>query len=86
MDMLDALQYLQQNRIIPKFQKGVPDYSYLISMKNIKIGDYQVLYTKIREDNFGRGEFREINTPVGLMNVSNCCYLNSLLQCYYLMG
>jgi ubiquitin C-terminal hydrolase len=23
---------------------------------------------------------------VGLLNVSNCCYLNSLLQCYFLMN
>jgi ubiquitin C-terminal hydrolase len=22
---------------------------------------------------------------VGLLNISNCCYLNSLLQCYFLM-
>lgn len=30
-------------------------------------------------------ELRDPNNPVGLLNVSNCCYLNSLLQCYFLM-
>ena len=32
-----------------------------------------------------RVELREAEYPVGLLNVSNCCYLNSLLQCYFLM-
>jgi ubiquitin C-terminal hydrolase len=69
-----------------RFQKGVPSYSYLVNMKNIKLSEYQVLYGKEKEGNFNRGEFREANTPVGLMNISNCCYLNSLMQCYFLMG
>ena len=40
----------------------------------------------MKNSQVSREDIREVNNPVGLLNVSNCCYLNSLLQCYFLMG
>lgn len=39
-----------------------------------------------RSPSSARCELRESGNPVGLLNVSNCCYLNSLLQCYFLLN
>lgn len=66
----------------------MPAFSYLNNLKNIKLTDYEIVYSRsgVKENAYGRDELREPNTPVGLFNVSNCCYLNSLLQCYFLMG
>jgi uncharacterized UBP type Zn finger protein len=69
-------------------QRNVPSYSYLINAKSIKLSDYEVVYSRSGKlkHNYSPNEIRDEGTPVGLLNVSNCCYLNSLLQCYFLMG
>lgn len=91
MDMFDALQMLQNQDRRGKesaVQNNIPGYSYLSSLRNFKLSDYEVLYSRsgVQENHLPREELRDANTPVGLLNVSNCCYLNSLLQCYFLMG
>jgi ubiquitin C-terminal hydrolase len=57
-------------------------------MNQIKIAEYETLYSKSSKFNplNSRAELREASNPVGLLNISNCCYLNSLTQCYFLMS
>jgi len=54
----------------------------------VKGSEYEVLYSRSSKQNQlnSKYELREVNNPVGLLNISNCCYLNSLLQCYFLMN
>ena len=62
--------------------------SFLMPWKRIKQNDYEVMFSKTNKHQLSSGkvELREENYPVGLLNVSNCCYLNSLIQCYFLMN
>jgi ubiquitin carboxyl-terminal hydrolase 25/28 len=49
--------------------------------------ELEVLYSEaIGELGSVEDETREEGLPVGLKNVSNCCYLNSLLQSYFYCG
>lgn len=69
-------------------QTGIPAFSYLSHMRKFNLHEYEVIFSRsgVKESNFAKDELREENIPVGLFNVANCCYLNSLLQCYFLMG
>lgn len=47
--MFDALQVLQsQAKIEPEsqLQKGVPNFSYLVNLRGVKLNDYEILYSK----------------------------------------
>lgn len=61
--------------------------SFLTPFSQIKTSDYETLYSRSNKFNpqNSKYELREPNNPVGLLNISNCCYLNSLIQCYFLM-
>jgi hypothetical protein len=99
MDILDALNVPEEDapEIAPKqydaktqpksyaYQSGT---SFLTPWKRIKTGEYELLFSKSNkhQPSTSKVELREENYPVGLLNVSNCCYLNSLLQCYFLMN
>lgn len=89
-DIFEALQQLQnRQKHSPDRRAGnIPAFSALLPMKSVRTADYEVIYSRsgLRENKYARDELREPNVPVGLFNVSNCCYLNSLLQCYFLMG
>jgi len=62
--------------------------TFLMPWKKIKRSDYEVMFSKTNKHQLSsdKVELREEHYPVGLLNVSNCCYLNSLLQCYFLMN
>lgn len=62
--------------------------SFLTPWKRVKHNDYEILFSRNNkhQSSSTKTELREENYPVGLLNVSNCCYLNSLLQCYFLMN
>lgn len=99
-EMFDALAILnsskqppppppkQQNNYIEPQQQSVHSFSFLIPYSRIKQSDYEVLFSRNNKNNQLnlKYELREANNPVGLLNISNCCYLNSLLQCYFLMN
>ena len=62
--------------------------SFLRPLTHVKTSEYDLLFSKSAKQNVmnAKYELREGHNPVGLLNVSNCCYLNSLLQCYFLMN
>lgn len=65
----------------------LPTSSFLTPLGQIRPAEYETLFSRSSKFNAlsSRYELREPNHPVGLLNISNCCYLNSLLQCYFLM-
>lgn len=70
----------------PPPEKG-SNLSFLTPFSRIKVADYETLYSRSSKFNPSNSKYqlRDVNNPVGLLNISNCCYLNSLIQCYFLM-
>lgn len=98
-DILDALNMNQEPVAPPPAKQNelssqTASYAYrnnlsfLTPWKRVKHNDYEILFSRNNkhQSSSTKTELREENYPVGLLNVSNCCYLNSLLQCYFLMN
>jgi ubiquitin C-terminal hydrolase len=68
--------------------RKLSSYTLLVPLSKMRTLEYEPLYSRSGKHNqlMTKYELREQNNPVGLLNVSNCCYLNSLLQCYFLMN
>lgn len=82
-----ASQKQQATAPQPRPSAPLPNTSFLVPMAQVKVGEYETLFSRSARFNplGARAELREPNNPVGLLNISNCCYLNSLLQCYFHM-
>lgn len=99
-DILDALNLPPDAQVVPPqiAPHQVPsqplpaahrnDNTYFTPWKRIRQNDYEILFSRTNKHQQSgvKIELREENYPVGLLNVSNCCYLNSLLQCYFLLN
>lgn len=70
-------------------QRQVQPFQYRPLVKprdQINLDEYDVIYRDNDQTNFmGQEDQREQGMPMALKNVSNCCYLNSLLQMFFLM-
>lgn len=61
--------------------------SLLYPFKTVNLNNYEIVYSTKNSRMSLPGkkiDIRDEYSPVGLLNVYNCCYLNSLLQCYFL--
>ncbi len=56
-------------------------------MNKINTNNFEMIFSRktLRLNQISsKTDIRDEINPVGLLNVHNCCYLNSLLQCYFL--